>query len=67
MRMKNIGRWVEKNKLLLSQYRGKYVAITDRIIAHGDGLRQVDKMAREQKDEYILYYVPRHIGALTIH
>ena len=65
--MTNIGTWIVKNKLLLSRYKGRYVAITDKIIAHGEHLRQVDKMAREQENEYILYYVPRNIGTLTIH
>lgn len=65
--MTNIGIWVEKNKLLLYQYKGKYVAITDKIIAHGEHLRQVDDMAREQEKNYVLYYVPRNIGTLTIH
>jgi len=67
MNMTDIGTWVVKNKLLLSQYKGKYVAITDKIIAHGECLRQVDDMAREQENGYVLYFVPRNISTLTIH
>ena len=58
--------WISQNQLLLTKYKGKYVAITDRIIASGDCLADVVKIANEQDTEYVIYYVPKYVNMVRI-
>lgn len=64
--MENVAGWITKNQILLSKYKSKYVAITDRIIASGDHLADVDQVARKQSKDFVLYYVPKNINKVKI-
>lgn len=65
--MLNISKWIIKNRTLLSKYKCKYVAITDRIIASGDHLATVSKIAEERSKDYVLYYVSKNINKVKIY
>ena len=75
--MKTPSQWITKNQVLLTKYKGKYVALSDGIIASGERLYEVDEKARAQNKEYVLYYVPHyvnkvkilpiHVKAITVH
>ena len=64
--MKNAASWISKNQILLSKYKNQYVAITDRIIAFGDHLEEVNQKAQTQSEEYVLYYVPNYLQQVKI-
>lgn len=64
--MENPTKWILKNRLLLSKYRCKYVAISNRIIASGERLAEVDKIAKKQSKDYVIYYVPKSINRVRI-
>ncbi len=64
--MKTPEEWIIKNQILLSKYKCKYVAISNRIIASGDRLEDVDRVAKENGKNYVLYYVPKSINRVRI-
>ena len=64
--MKDPAQWITKNQVLLTKYKGKYVAISDGIIASGDHLSEVNEKAKAQNKEYVLYYVPYYVNKVRV-
>jgi len=62
----NVASWITKNQISLLKYIGRYVAITDKVIASGMHIADVDKIAKGQNKDFVLYYVPKSINKIRI-
>ncbi len=59
--------WINKNQSLLCNYKCKYVAISDGIIAFGDHIQDVNSKAKSMNKEYVIYYVPKNVNQIKIY
>ncbi len=59
-------KWINENRVLLTSYECKYVAITDRIIATADHLADVANEAEKKGSNFVIYYVPKGVNSVRI-
>jgi Family of unknown function (DUF5678)/Aspartyl protease len=61
-------KWLTRNRrMLLDLYRNQYIAYSsDRLIAHGENLREVLALAEASGEIFAIYLVPRHCASVQI-
>ena len=60
--------WLNRNrKMLLDFYKNQYVAYSEkRLIAHGESLQEVLKIANASGEDYLIYLVPKRTSSIQI-